>query len=1840
MDLSVVAVGDVRNVLSAMQKNLECPICLDVIKEPVSTKCDHIFCRFCMFKLLSKKKKGVIQCPLCKTEVTKRSLQENSRFKQLIEGLLETIYAFELDTGVKFLNSHQFPKTSIEANAAELLCKESSIIQSKGFRNRKKKAKENGQENCTLEANADTQLTDTRVKRCPLRNKNQKCSSDTGIYIEFGSDSSEDLFKQASNTGRLGDKDVLQFSSQEKLEELKSSEKGNECSCNIQPVKLGAKEIILPNVIGESDSLKEGLSKKSTQNIAEHAKPGQVNVTECRSSPLNVLAADLLAEQCDTVGNASPLRKEDTTFFENAEEMDAEQTQCNSKSKESKLEDSSESKLDKSKQIHTVMQCVEDVEMCEPENDSFPEEEPPLEKPETLHSDALNQVSRKRLKRSIQKVNEWFSKSNEILSSNSSQDDPAEATDTSGEGDVRLSDNDSCISEKTNLMVNCMEIAVVEKTKKSSRPTADSIKDKIFGKTYKRERKSNPPIILREILPTAKSEDVAADEKCLNNSRMDKLKQKRKTACVLQPEDFIKKKDLEEADGCPQSVNWCLGEAEKKKHDESSAVNESSVTEEREDNTLAELGEGESIWKNAPEEVPGKSDGVLEPNNCDQKSTKKPSSLAKRCRHSTRTMHALQLVVGRNSGSPDPAEPQIDSYPSSEEPRKVDSERRQVRRSRRLQLLAEEMTKETGKRSVLTEGARKYDSGSGGSFSGVQRNVLVHTSECKDLGEQQDILSYRPATNLKSADMEADEMQVSLKNSSDTADTGKSLFNPTSSCQHSNFGSVVPDSCCTSQESEMLGSPFLLQPPSVNVVQTASRVTKEKTTESCTTFPKNNGHHTKNVPEDFRNEKSPVSKNVLELTKEAEDSELDTQYLRNIFRHSKRLSFTLYPSPMKARVVEDAASETLKMSCADHVEDKHSKCLKTENLQGEKTNSEYLSRFCEKEKLTACESACVSPVSCFISNTERVHTGEHQENVSQVADRGNLTSPRGIGATGVENKNQQQKREQANDKTVSADIVIESELSQNPFKSNRSQSDQSSIEERVFQRINTGNEIGSSSESNQAEKAEVDEGKGPILHFQPTSMVCPTVCQQNPPEFNCKVKQKKNSTRERQRAKSNEEQTTQTVSTGMPECLISEALEQSLKGSTDFPGLSETPDGLLCSDDDIEENPSFCETDRKERSAVFVKRSDSALVKELDGRSANSTPISQDIRRSRRRVRKLQSSEEESSEDENLPCFQTLIFGKPASSTPLQFNKQVTSMVGSSVNPCTLPHSGSHNDRSMQKTPEAALNTGCVSPSQESECSVNLFSSQSNMSEESVDGAQELKKPLIPILASKQMSNQNESKETFQSCNRGLKKRKTNLQDEYHEDPNIGANLGEASGYDSETSHVEDSSGPFSQGEILTTQQKNAMQKNLKKLQQEMAVLEAVLNQHESQDSEFLLVAIESTSEVNFANQKCSSSKGFSPDDFRVKSSDSSNSKIKELEERSPVLLLPSPKSYLLKRPDLKKGLQRDSVLKNKAASQEKKTLQECSQCQLEPENAADEKSGTKLNSASVLSNLSGNVSRSPNSSSSSVRLLHPQTAEATNSSAVAQKANGSCTQGCKHERTVCFPTSVLHNTAGKENATSPVVTNRREMSIVASGLNQSEHLMVQKFARKTRSTLSNHITEGTTHVIMKTDTELVCERTLKYFLGIAGRKWVVSYQWVIQSFKEGRILDEDNFEVRGDVINGRNHQGPKRARQSLTEKIFKDFEICCYGPFTDMTTEHLEWMVELCGASVVKQLHLFTHKINSTAVVVVQPDAWMENRGYRVIQQKSNVAVVTREWVLDSVACYERQEFDAYLLS
>lgn len=208
----------------------------------------------------------------------------------------------------------------------------------------------------------------------------------------------------------------------------------------------------------------------------------------------------------------------------------------------------------------------------------------------------------------------------------------------------------------------------------------------------------------------------------------------------------------------------------------------------------------------------------------------------------------------------------------------------------------------------------------------------------------------------------------------------------------------------------------------------------------------------------------------------------------------------------------------------------------------------------------------------------------------------------------------------------------------------------------------------------------------------------------------------------------------------------------------------------------------------------------------------------------------------------------------------------------------------------------------------------------------------------------------------------------------------------------------------------------------------------------------------------------------------------------------------------------------------------------------------------------------------------------------------------------------------------------------RAEVSMVVSGLTHKEVMIVQKFAEKYGLILTDQMTEETTHVIIKTDAEFVCERTLKYFLGIAGGKWIVSYSWVIRSIQERKLLNVHEFEVRGDVVMGRNHQGPKRSRESQ-EKLFQGLSVYCCEPFTNMPKDELERMLQLCGASVVKELPSVTSNTGAHPIVIIQPSAWTEDSGCPEIGQLCAARLVMWDWVLDSISVYCCRNLDAYLV-
>ena len=62
-----------ENNKNSGSKNFECTICLETAKEPVLTKCGHMFCWPCIYNWLDSKQ-GRAKCPNCKNEITKNDL--------------------------------------------------------------------------------------------------------------------------------------------------------------------------------------------------------------------------------------------------------------------------------------------------------------------------------------------------------------------------------------------------------------------------------------------------------------------------------------------------------------------------------------------------------------------------------------------------------------------------------------------------------------------------------------------------------------------------------------------------------------------------------------------------------------------------------------------------------------------------------------------------------------------------------------------------------------------------------------------------------------------------------------------------------------------------------------------------------------------------------------------------------------------------------------------------------------------------------------------------------------------------------------------------------------------------------------------------------------------------------------------------------------------------------------------------------------------------------------------------------------------------------------------------------------------------------------------------------------------------------------------------------------------------------------------------------------------------------------------------------------------------------------------------------------------------------------
>ncbi|XP_060560280.1 breast cancer type 1 susceptibility protein-like [Ruditapes philippinarum] len=216
-----------------------------------------------------------------------------------------------------------------------------------------------------------------------------------------------------------------------------------------------------------------------------------------------------------------------------------------------------------------------------------------------------------------------------------------------------------------------------------------------------------------------------------------------------------------------------------------------------------------------------------------------------------------------------------------------------------------------------------------------------------------------------------------------------------------------------------------------------------------------------------------------------------------------------------------------------------------------------------------------------------------------------------------------------------------------------------------------------------------------------------------------------------------------------------------------------------------------------------------------------------------------------------------------------------------------------------------------------------------------------------------------------------------------------------------------------------------------------------------------------------------------------------------------------------------------------------------------------------------------------------------------------------------------------------------------RHVGIVVTGLNVKQIQQTKKLAALTSAKFFTKFNDSVTHVIVKPadEDDTVCDRTLKFFQGIARKCWIVNFFWVVDSREVGQLLPEGPYEIQGDTTFNQSHFGPKKSRLSKDDKLFQKFQFSLIGDNTYLSKDSMCDLIETCGGEVMDIVKLSKGKrtqfvISCTDIDDDEEDVQSIVKHAREMYKKHGIVTLTREWILDSLTLYKIQPVQDYLVT
>lgn len=152
---------------------------------------------------------------------------------------------------------------------------------------------------------------------------------------------------------------------------------------------------------------------------------------------------------------------------------------------------------------------------------------------------------------------------------------------------------------------------------------------------------------------------------------------------------------------------------------------------------------------------------------------------------------------------------------------------------------------------------------------------------------------------------------------------------------------------------------------------------------------------------------------------------------------------------------------------------------------------------------------------------------------------------------------------------------------------------------------------------------------------------------------------------------------------------------------------------------------------------------------------------------------------------------------------------------------------------------------------------------------------------------------------------------------------------------------------------------------------------------------------------------------------------------------------------------------------------------------------------------------------------------------------------------------------------------------------------------------------IKDYSSDQVTHIICACAPKSHCPRTLKYLLGIVGKSWIVSFDWILESIEAGKLLNESQYVVKGDEAVRCDTSACEKSRAD-PGKLFAGKEFFLNGSFIGggPSKADLTNLIQLAGGIVCKRAKSDT--------IVITDSQEFRNGQYPYT------------WLFDSISCYE----------